>query len=39
MDDVDIYYRFTSDLEPTDQQWDVIMHEVSEEVQKESKWR
>jgi hypothetical protein len=33
---VDMYYRFTSDEEPTDEQLAVIMEEVGEDVRQES---
>jgi hypothetical protein len=33
---VDMYYRFTSDEEPTDEQLAVIMEEVGEDVRRES---
>jgi hypothetical protein len=34
--EVDMYYRFTSDEEPTDEQLAVIMEEVGEDVRRES---
>jgi hypothetical protein len=34
--EVDMYYRFTSDEEPTDEQRAVIMEEVGEDVRRES---
>jgi hypothetical protein len=33
---VDMYYRFTSDEEPSDEQLAVIMEEVGEDVRRES---
>jgi hypothetical protein len=34
-DQVDMYYRFTWDTEPTDEQLQVIMQEVCEKVKQE----
>jgi hypothetical protein len=34
--EVDMYYRFTNDEEPTDEQLAVIMEEVGEDVRRES---
>jgi hypothetical protein len=34
--EVDMYYRFTSNEEPTDEQLAVIMEEVGENVRRES---
>jgi hypothetical protein len=34
--EVDMYYRFTSDEEPTDEQLAAIMEEMGEDVRRES---